>query len=180
MPRRGGKLRAGLGRLVLRLTGWRIEGNLPDLPKQVLIAAPHSSAWDFVIGIALVFAMRLDVRFLGKVELFRGPFGPLMRWLGGIPVHRDRPEGVVEDAVARFAANRALLLAMAPEGTRHPVERWKTGFHRIAVGAGVPIVPGYLDNGARRVGFGAPYYPTGDAEGDIAKLRDFYRGMPRR
>ncbi|HLG04817.1 MAG TPA: lysophospholipid acyltransferase family protein [Gemmatimonadales bacterium] len=180
IPRRGGPVRAALGRLVLRLVGWRIEGNLPDLPKLVVIAAPHSSGWDFVIGIALVFAMRLDIRFLGKAELFRGPLAPLFRWLGGIPVDRRRPDGVVEDAVARFQASPRLLLVIAPEGTRRPVEHWKTGFYRIAFAAGVPIVTGFIDNGRKRVGFGGALQPTGDSDGDIARLRDFYRGIRRR
>lgn len=165
---------------MLRLIGWRIEGNLPDAPKLVVIAAPHSSNWDFIIGVAVAFAMRLDARFLGKAELFRWPFGPIMRWLGGIPVDRNRPDGVVQDAVARFASSPNLLLGMAPEGTRKPVDRWKTGFHRIAFGAGVPIVPGYFDNRTKRVGFGAAFFPTADWERDIAALRQFYSGMARR
>jgi 1-acyl-sn-glycerol-3-phosphate acyltransferase len=180
VPRRGGALRAALGRSILGLLGWRLEGGLPDLAKFVVTAAPHSSNWDFIIGIAAVFALRLDVRFVGKAELFRGPLGPLMRWLGGLPVDRHRPEGLVEQLVELFAAREQLVLAMAPEGTRKPVERWKSGFYRIALGAGVPIVPGYFDNGRKRVGFGKPFRPTGDAEADIAELRAFYAKMPRR
>jgi 1-acyl-sn-glycerol-3-phosphate acyltransferase len=180
VPRRGGALRAAVGRSILRLLGWRLEGGLPDLPKFVVTAAPHSSNWDFVIGIAAVFALRLDVRFVGKAELFRGPLGPLMRWLGGLPVDRYRPEGFVEQTVQLFAARRQLILAMAPEGTRKRVERWKSGFYRIALAAGVPIVPGYFDNGRKRVGFGKPIRPTGDAAQDIGVLREFYARIPRR
>jgi 1-acyl-sn-glycerol-3-phosphate acyltransferase len=180
VPRRGGPIRAAIGRLVLRLLGWRIEGSLPDLPRMLVIAAPHSSNWDFVIGVAIMFALRLDVRFLGKVELFRGPLAPFMRWLGGIPVNRQRPDAVVEDAIERFRTTPRLLLAMAPEGTRQPVERWKTGFYRIAVGAGVPIVPGFFDNARRRVGFGPVFTPTGNQAQDIEQLRGFYRGLGRR
>lgn len=180
VPRRGGVLRAALGRTMLRALGWRIGPGLPDLGKAVITAAPHSSNWDFFVGIALVFALRLDVRFIAKMELFRGPLGPLMRWLGGLPVNRKRPVGVVEQTVAMFADRETLLLAVAPEGTRRPVDRWKSGFHRIAVAAGVPIVPGYFDNRRKVVGFGAPFYPTGDAEADIAALRAFYAPIPRR
>src|SRR5262245_19001703 len=100
VPRRGGALRAGLGRLMLRAMGWRMGSALPNLPKAVIIAAPHSSNWDFLVGIALVFAQRLDVHFIGKAELFRFPLGPVMRWLGGLPVNRKRPEGLVEQTVA--------------------------------------------------------------------------------
>ena len=180
VPRRGGALRAALGRMMLRALGWRIGPGIPDLAKAVITAAPHSSNWDFFVGIALVFALRLDVRFIGKVEIFRGPLGPLMRWLGGLPVNRKHPVGLVEQTVAMFAERETLLLAVAPEGTRRPVDRWKSGFYRIAVAAGVPIVPGYFDNRRRVVGFGAPFHPTGDAEADIAALRAFYAPIPRR
>jgi 1-acyl-sn-glycerol-3-phosphate acyltransferase len=180
VPRRGGALRAAIGRGWLRWLGWRLEGTLPDLPKFVVTAAPHSSNRDFYVGIAAVFALRLDIRFVGKAELFRGPLGPIMRWLGGLPVDRHRPEGFVEQIVALFAEREQLVLAMAPEGTRKPVERWKSGFYRIAVGAGVPIVPGYFDNARKRVGFGEPFWPTGEAERDIAELRKFYAPLRRR
>lgn len=180
VPRRGGPIRAAIGRLALRLLGWRIEGNLPDLSRMLVIAAPHSSNWDFVIGVAVVFALKLDVRFLGKAELFWGPLAPFMRWLGGIPVDRQRPDAVVEDAIERFRTASRLLLAMAPEGTRKPVERWKTGFYRIAVGAGVPIVPGFFDNARKRVGFRPAFIPTGNQAEDIEQLRAFYRGLVRR
>jgi 1-acyl-sn-glycerol-3-phosphate acyltransferase len=180
VPRRGGALRAAIGRGILRLVGWRIASAPPDLSRFVVIAAPHSSNWDFVIGIALVFALRLDVHFIGKAELFRGPLDPLMRWLGGVPVDRNHPEGMVEEAAAMFAAGAPFMLAVAPEGTRKPVERWKSGFYRIALQAGVPIVAGYFDNARKRVGFGITLIPTGDAERDIAELRAFYRPIPRR
>jgi 1-acyl-sn-glycerol-3-phosphate acyltransferase len=180
VPRRGGALRAALGRTMLRALGWRVGPGLPDLGKAVITAAPHSSNWDFFVGIALVFALRLEVHFIAKMELFRGPLGPLMRWLGGLPVNRKRPVGLVEQTVAMFAEREALLLAVAPEGTRRPVDRWKSGFYRIAVAARVPIVPGYFDNRRKVVGFGAPFYPTGDAEADIAALRAFYAPIPRR
>ena len=180
VPRRGGALRAALGRFTLRLHGWKIEGNLPDLPKMLIIAAPHSSNWDFVLGIAIVFAMRLDLRFLGKAEVFRWPLGVLMRWFGGTPVNRAHPEGIVEETVAHIKASPAFLLAMAPEGTRKPVERWKTGFYRIAMAAGIPIVAGYFDNKRKCVGFGAVFHPTGNTEPEIDQMRAFYRGFPRR
>lgn len=180
VPRRGGPLRAAIGRAILRLTGWRVDPVIPDLPKFVAIAAPHSSAWDFIVGIAFVFALRLDARFIGKAELFRGPLGVLMRWLGGMPVDRTRPQGVVEQTIAIFDSSDKLIVALAPEGTRKPVEKWKTGFYRIAVAAKVPIVPAYFDNGRRTVGLGPPFHPTGDAEADVATLRAFYAKIPRR
>lgn len=180
VPRRGGPIRAAIGRGMLRILRFRCGGPFPDLAKAVIIAAPHSSTRDFFIGIGLVFAMRLDARFIGKMELFRGPLGPLMRWLGGLPVNRSRPDGIVEQTVAMFTERERLLLAVAPEGTRKPVDRWKSGFYRIAIGAGVPIVPGFFDNRRRLVGFGPAFHPTGDMAADIAQLREFYAAIPRR
>jgi len=180
VPRRGGPIRAWVGRMMLRLLGWRIDNALPDIPKFVVTAAPHSSNWDFFVAIGLVFAIHLDVHFLAKAEVFKGPFGPLMRWLGGIPVVRSRPQGMVEEVAALLSQHDRFVLAIAPEGTRTPVERWKSGFYRIALAAGVPIVPGYFDNGRKAIGFGPVLYPTGDAEGDIASLRAFYAPIPRR
>jgi len=179
VPRRGGVLRRAIGRVILRLTGWQIEGTLPDLPRFIVIAAPHSSAWDFVHGIAVVFVLRLDVHFIGKAELFRGPLGALMRWLGGIPVDRTRTQGMVDGVAARLRREEKFVVALAPEGTRKPVEKWKSGFYHIAVRAGVPIVPGIFDNGRKAVRFLPPFEPTGDADRDIAVLRGFYADIRR-
>jgi len=180
VPRRGGPLRAALGRFALWLLGWRVEGSLPDVPKMLVIAAPHSSNWDFIIGMALVWAMRLDGHFLGKAELFRWPLGPLMRWLGGTPVDRASPGGVVGDTITRIRASPGFILGMSPEGTRRPVSRWKSGFYRIALGANLPIVAGYFDNARKRVGFGPVFHPAGNTEAEIDSMRAFYRGFARR
>lgn len=149
-------------------------GSLPDEPKFVIIAAPHTSNRDFILGMSMVFAQSLDARWIGKQELFRGPLGPFFRWLGGIPVDRTSPQGVVDDVVRAFRARNRMILAIAPEGTRKAVERWKTGFHRIASGAEVPIVCGFFDNARRAVGFGPVVWPTTDQEGDIKRLRAWY------
>lgn len=177
VPRRGGPVRRALGRLVLRLLGWRMVGALPDAPKFVIIAAPHTSNRDFILGMSLVFAQSLDARWIGKKELFRGPLALLFRWLGGIPVDRQSPQGVVEDAVAAFASRERMILAIAPEGTRKAVSRWKTGFHRIALGAGVPIVCGFFDNRRKEVGFGPVVQPTARLEEDVERLRAWYAGL---
>ena len=174
MPRRGGPGRRFLGRLILRLLGWRMVGVLPDVPKCVIIAAPHTANLDFVVGMSLVFALSLDARWIGKKELFHGPFGPLFRWLGGIPVDRSSPQGVVEDAVEAFRSRDRMLLAIAPEGTRRTVHRWKTGFYRIAAGAGVPILCGFFDRQRREVGFRGLVHPGGAMEREIAELEAWY------
>ena len=164
-----------LGRSVLKLMGWRIEGELPRLDKFVAIGAHHTSNWDFVIFIALKFVLRLNARWFGKHSIFRWPFGGLMRSWGGIPIQRHLSLNMVEQAIQGFRDNREFILVLSPEGTRKKVERWKMGFYHIALGAGVPIVPGALDFANRRVVIGAPFQPTGDAEADLQALLAFFR-----
>lgn len=162
---------------MLRLLGWRIAGDVPELPKFVIIGAPHTSNWDFVIAIAAKLALQLDVLWLGKDTLFRRPFGALMRALGGMPVDRGASHNVVAAIVHEFATRDRLVLGLAPEGTRRRVARWRTGFYHIAHRAGVPIVPVALDWGSRTLAIGAPVGTTGDAERDIATLRARFAGV---
>ncbi len=162
------------GRTVLRLMGWRIEGELPPLDKFVAIGAHHTSNWDFVIFIALKFVLRLNARWFGKHSIFRWPFGGLLRRWGGIPIQRHLSVKRVEQAIECFRDHREFVLVLSPEGTRKKVERWKMGFYHIAVGAGVPIVPGALDFANRRVVIGPPFQPTGDAQADLRALLAFF------
>ena len=164
-----------LGRWVLSIMGWRFEGNFPDRPKCVVAVAPHTSNWDFVIGLGAVFALGLRARFIGKHTLFSGPLGGFMRWAGGIPVDRRRPEGLIERTVEAFGAEQQLYLAIAPEGTRRPVERWKSGFHRIARAAGVPIVPVAFDWRRRTIVIMPPFEPLGSWEEDEPRLLALFR-----
>ena len=164
-----------VGRTALKLMGWRIEGELPRLDKFVAIGAHHTSNWDFVIFIALKFVLRLNARWFGKHSIFRWPFGGLMRSWGGIPIQRHLSLNMVEQAIQGFRDNREFILVLSPEGTRKKVKRWKMGFYHIALGAGVPIVPGALDFANRRVVIGAPFQPTGDAEADLQVLLAFFR-----
>lgn len=164
-----------LGRSVLKLMGWRIEGQLPKLDKFVAIGAHHTSNWDFVIFIAMKFVLRLNARWFGKHSIFRWPFGGLMRAWGGIAIRRDRQLNTVEQAVQAFRENREFILVLSPEGTRKKVERWKMGFYHIARGAGVPIVMGALDYQNRRVVIGPTFYPTGDEQADLATMLAFFR-----
>ena len=119
--------------------------------------------------------LRLNARWFGKHSIFRWPFGGLMRSWGGIPIQRHLSLNMVEQAIQGFRDNREFILVLSPEGTRRKVERWKMGFYHIALGAGVPIVPGALDFANRRVVIGAPFQPTGDAEADLQVLLAFFR-----
>jgi 1-acyl-sn-glycerol-3-phosphate acyltransferase len=174
VPRKRNAVTKALSRAALRAAGWHFEGSLPNVPKFVLTIAPHTSNWDFVVGVLARRAVGLDAHFLGKHTLFKPPFGWFMRWLGGMPVRRDVPAGVVEQVTQKFEEHDALVLALAPEGTRKRVAKWRTGFYYIAHGAGVPIVPIALDYGRKRVVAGPALDPSGDLETDLRTLRQFY------
>ncbi|RQO73246.1 glycerol acyltransferase [Aquitalea sp. FJL05] len=161
--------------LLLRLRGWRIEGNFPDLPKYVLIAAPHTSNWDFPLTLGVCFALRAKLYWMGKHTLFWGPLGPVMRWLGGIPVMRSRNNSLVQQMVTVYQQSEQLVVAIPPEGTRQRVKEWKTGFYHIACGAQVPIVLAYMDYERKECGFGPVFYPSGDIAADIPRIQAFYR-----
>lgn len=169
-----------VGRLSMWLLGWRLEGVIPDLAKFVIIVAPHTSNWDFPVGASAKLALRLDATFLGKDTLFRFPLGVIMRALGGLPVDRSVSHDLVSGIVAEFRRREQLVLVIAPEGTRRKVERWKTGFYHIALGAAVPIVPVGLDWGTRAIRVAAPFTPSGDADRDIAQLQQWFAGMSGR
>lgn len=164
-----------LGRSVLRLGGWRVVGTLPDVPKVVIIAAPHSSNWDGIWGFAAKLALGFDVRILGKAELFWWPLGSLLRALGVMPVDRASPHGTVQQVVDLVVDSDRIWFALAPEGTRKRVERWKTGFWKIAHGAQVPILLAYFHYPDKVIGMGPLFETTGDMEADLKAVRDWYR-----
>ena len=179
-PRRGNRLSQALGRLWLRLTGWTIEGEVPDVPKAVHVAAPHTSNWDFIYCISAVLALRLHFNWVGKHTLFRFPLGPLMRFLGGIPIKRGSGQGMVDATIEEMKERARFLVGIAPEGTRKHVDRWRTGFYRIAVGAGVPIVLCSCDYRRKVVGIGPTFEPSGDWEADLEPIRAYYRAISGR
>ena len=168
-------LLSGISWLLMNLTGWKVEGERPKARSYVLIAAPHTSNWDFIIFMGVALRWRTPLFWLGKSTLFKGPMGPLMRWLGGIPVHRDRKNtNLVGQAVAAFNSHHRFVLALSPEGTRSKVNQWKTGFWHIANNAKVPVYPGFVDFSRKTCGAGPVYKLTGDIERDIANLQAFY------
>lgn len=167
--------RRACGSIGLRLFGWRIEGNLPDLPKCVLIVAPHTSNWDFIVGFAVYLALQLETLWFAKHTALRGPIGALGRHFGAVAIDRGRAGNVVQAYIDEFARREQMVLTIAPEGTRSRVPDWKQGFYRVAVGAGVPIVPVAIDYSARCVRFGEPFTPGGDYRFDMQNLKPFFR-----
>ena len=165
-----------LGRSILRLGGWRMEGAFPDLPKVVLIGAPHSSNWDGIWGLGAKLALGLDIKILGKDSLFRIPvLGLVLKRMGVIPVDRSASHGVVEQSVELMRQQPRFWYGLAPEGTRRKVERWKTGFWKIAKAAGVPVLPSYFHYGKRVVGIGPLFHLSDDMDADIARIQAWYR-----
>lgn len=160
----------------LRLTGWKVLGSLPaEAQKCVFIAAPHTSNWDLPFTLMVAFALRLNVYWMGKSSIFRFPFGPLMRWLGGIAVDRSRANNLVAaSAQAIQDAQGPLQLVVPPEGTRSKTRYWKTGFYHIAVAAQVPIVMAYMDYERKLSGLGPMLVPTGDLDADMVQIKAFY------
>ncbi len=159
---------------LLRRAGWRLIGELPDRAKLVMIAAPHSSWWDGVIGLLFRSAVGANIAFMAKREIFVGPLGWILRSLGGIPIERRAKHGVVEQMTELFDASERLWLGITPEGTRKHVTKWKNGFWYIAHAARVPILPFYFDYPTRTIGLGPLFEPSADLGADLARLRVFY------
>ncbi|SHG26085.1 Acyltransferase [Cnuella takakiae] len=159
-----------------RLKGWRTAEAIPASVKQcVVIAAPHTSNWDFVYSLACAHILGVRLRYLAKQELFRFPLGGIMRATGGIPVTRSRNTKLVDTIIQLFQNSDELRLMIPAEGTRKKVDRWKTGFYHVALGTGVPVYLAYLDYNQKIAGFGKAVYLTGDKEKDAAVIRDFYK-----
>lgn len=166
-----------IARSVLRLTGWRTHVIPPPTSSYVLIGAPHTTNWDFVIVLLLMIVEKIPIRIMGKVSLFRGPMGVFMRSLGAIPVNRKEKTNLVEQVAAKFDEYEELIIGISPEGTRGKTTYWRTGFYYIALKANVPIVMAYFDYENKVCGLGPSIKPTGDIHADFAIIRDFYSGI---
>lgn len=173
-PRAPPGLVAWLARGLLRLFGWRVDLVWPEVPKAVIVVYPHTSNWDFVVGMLARYAAGLPLTWMGKDAIFRWPFGAALRRLGGIPVDRGSSHGMVAQMKAEFARRPFLWLALAPEGTRARTDRLRSGFYHLALAARVPLGLGYLDYRRRVVGVGGFIPLTGDRERDLDRLRAFY------
>lgn len=165
--------------LYLQLAGWAIRGfNPAGLKKCVVIVGPHTSSWDFIVGIAVRSKLRLThARFLGKAELFNGPFGFIFRRLGGVPVDRYQHHNMVDHVVGLFRSHESFLLVLSPEGTRKKVDRLRTGFYHIAKKAGVAIIMAGMDFGKKEVFFSEPFFPGEDEASDFRRIHSFYAGI---
>ncbi|MBF0118383.1 MAG: lysophospholipid acyltransferase family protein [Desulfobacterales bacterium] len=163
-----------LSLLILKFFGWRVEGKLPDIPKFVMIAAPHTSNWDLPLTLLVAFALKAKIYWMGKAAIFNRPFTGFFKWLGGIPIDRSKSNGVVKESIKQFEENEKLILTIPPSGTRRKVLYWKTGFYYIACGANVPIVLGFLDYSRKTGGIGYSYIPTGDIKSDFLEIQAFY------
>ena len=166
-----------LSAAIMRLAGWRVNGKMPDLPKYIIIGAPHTSNWDFLLFLGIVFHLKISVRYMGKAELFNNPFGWFFYWCGGIPVDRKKSTGLVDQMVEVCNKSKKFILVIAPEGTRYHVNEWKRGFHHIAQKANIPIVMAKID-GIRKVAYvGEVFHPTEDIEADMTTIVGAFQGM---
>ena len=168
--------------MIFKILGWKVTGSIPsDLKKCIIAVAPHTSSWDFPLGIAARSILRIQkAQFLGKSQLFKPPFGWFFRMLGGHPVERTTSHDMVDQVVKIFDKHDEFIVAMAPEGTRKKVEKLRTGFYFIAKGARVPIVPVGFDFKKKEVVVSAPIYPGDNFEDDMERILSFYRTITGR
>lgn len=161
-----------------KLFGWKIQGSIPtELKQYVMVVAPHTSNWDFLVGLASRSILKIDTRYVGKKELFRWPFGWLFRKLGGYPVDRSRNTNFVDAVADLFKEHKDFSICLTPEGTRSYAPNWKTGFYYIAQKAGIPVLMVGFDYGSKMIVIAPPFYPSGDIENDVEKMKQFFRKM---
>lgn len=167
-----------LAQLWLWAGGWTVVGEMPNLAKFIIVAAPHKTNWDLPNAIAGGLYYGIPVRWMGKDSLFKWPYpGGVMRWLGGIPVDRSKSNNAVAQMVEKFALARELIVVIPPQGTRGEVARWKSGFYYIANGAQIPLVLCYIDYRSRKMGVAQVFTPTGNYDADLAAIQAIYAGL---
>lgn len=166
-----------ISKFILKVMGWKLTGSVPPVNKYVVIAAPHTSNWDYVIGQLFLMSSGIKAKIMIKKELFYWPLGSILRMLGGIPVDRESKTDIVDQMIRQFEVNDSFILTITPEGTRKRVTDWKTGFHRIATGANVPVLPGFFDYRKKIVGTGELFYLSRNPDEDMARIKEFYRDI---
>jgi 1-acyl-sn-glycerol-3-phosphate acyltransferase len=172
-PRRCSRLTQLLGSLVLLVFGWRKAGQVPNAKNMVIIAAPHTTNWDFVFLLATAYSFGISINWLGKDSLFQSPLGHILRFLGGVPVDRSKKNNLVQSLSAQIEHGSGINLVIPPSGTRQKTDHWKSGFYRIAEAAQIPLVCGYLDYGKKEAGLGLAFLPS-NLSSDMDRIRKFY------
>lgn len=162
-------------RFILKLIGWKITGGIPHEKKYVTLVAPHTSNIDFFIGKLANWAMGIKPKVLIKKEAFNFITSPFIKMWGGIPIDRSKGAEIIPQVVKLFNEREELILAITPEGTRKRNPNWKTGFYRIAIAANVPVSLAYIDFGKKELSMGKMFYPTGNMEEDIKKVKEYYK-----
>jgi len=174
IPKRGNFITKFIGRSMLTILGWRIRADVPNLPKMVIIAAPHTSTWDFYAGMFAILALGIKISWMGKHTIFHWPVNGILTWLGGIPVNRSLPTGVVSQIVEQFREKDKFILGLMPEGTRSRVRKWRTGFYYIALQANVPVVLVRFDVKQKLISLLTSVQPTGDIESEMVQIRSSF------
>ena len=163
-----------IARFGINISGWTIKGIVPDEERIVIIAAPHTSNWDFVLAMLAIFGLNIKLRWLGKHSIFKPGFKNFFKWLGGIPVYRDNPSNLIDNVVKIVKREKSIVIAMTPEGTRKKVKRWKTGFLRIAKQTQSKILLISIDGPTKSIEIGKIFNPTGNSEDDLAFIQKYY------
>ena len=163
-----------IARFGINISGWTIKGMVPDEERIVIIAAPHTSNWDFVLAMLAIFGLNIKLRWLGKHSIFKPGFKIFFKWLGGIPVYRDNPSNLIDNVVKIVKKEKSIVIAMTPEGTRKKVKRWKTGFLRIAKQTHSKILLISIDAPTKSIEIGKIFNPTGNSEDDLAFIQKYY------
>ena len=168
------KILRKIARFGINISGWTIKGNIPNQERIVIIAAPHTSNWDFILAMLAILGLNIKVRWLGKKSIFKPGFKLFFEWLGGIPVYRDDPSTLIEKVVNIVKKEKSIVIAMTPEGTRKKVKRWKTGFLRIAKQTQSKILLISIDAPTKSIEIGKIFNPSGNSEEDLAYIQNYY------
>lgn len=178
VPRRGGSISPPIARRLFKLLGWKAVGEIPNVPKAVFLALPHTSNFDGLYAIPLILGLDLDINIMGKDSLFKYPIlARFFKWAGIIPINRSKRGTVLQASIDRLKSSESLYLGLAPEGTRDYTDKWKTGFYYIADGAQVPIIPVAMDYKTKEIRFLNPVYTTGGYDKDVMKIVEQYKGV---
>ena len=178
LPKRGNRFSQWMAQSLMSIFGWRIEADIPNQSKLVLVGAPHTSNWDFLLTMGTLFSLGVKISWMGKKSLFGWPFKGVMKWLGGVPIDRtNKSGGIVEQTIEAFNSRGKFVIAIMPEVTRSRVRQWKTGFYHIAHKANLPIYFAYLDYPTKTAGLEYGFTPSGDMDADMEIIRNFYKNV---